>query len=213
MTEQEAIKNFQGENKILSQYAETKFQKAVFAKKIERNNIAIQALEKKIAKKPDEMMDLFGDIEYNCRVCGEIIEKNYYAYCPTCGQKLDWSEERMKKMNKEKVMKLLSEYAEKHTLSAECGSEYIMQDNQAQVDALELVSDIFDSMEEQNKGWIPVEERLPENGVRVLTCDNRKNMHVMRHYNFYKYPFNIGPEHEQYYMPKAWMPLPEPYKE
>ena len=46
MTEQEAIKNFQGENKILSQYAETKFQKAVFAKKIERNNMAIKALEK-----------------------------------------------------------------------------------------------------------------------------------------------------------------------
>lgn len=45
--------------------------------------------EKSVAEKPDEMMDLFGDIEYNCRACGEIIEKNYYAYCPTCGQKLD----------------------------------------------------------------------------------------------------------------------------
>ena len=33
-------------NKILSQYAESKFQKAVFAKKIERNNMAIKALEK-----------------------------------------------------------------------------------------------------------------------------------------------------------------------
>ena len=49
--------------------------------------------EKSLAEKPDEMMDLFGDIEYNCRVCGEIIEKNYYAYCPTCGQKIDWGEE------------------------------------------------------------------------------------------------------------------------
>ena len=112
MTEQEAIKNFQGENKILSQYAETKFQKAVFAKKIERNNMAIKALEK-----------------------------------------------------------------------------------------------------QRNNGWIPVDERLPEDGVRVLTCDNYKNMHVMRHYNFYEYPFCIGPEHERYYMPKAWMELPEPYKE
>lgn len=46
MTEQEAIENFKGENKILSQYAESKFQKEVFAKKIERNNIAIKALEK-----------------------------------------------------------------------------------------------------------------------------------------------------------------------
>ena len=93
MTEQEAIENFKGENKILSQYAETKFQKEVFAKKIERNNIAIKALEKQMPKKRDEMMGLFGDIEYNCRVCGQLIEKNYYAYCPTCGQKLDWGEE------------------------------------------------------------------------------------------------------------------------
>lgn len=46
--------------------------------------------EKSVAEKPDEMMDLFSDIEYNCRVCGQLIEKNYYAYCPTCGQRLDW---------------------------------------------------------------------------------------------------------------------------
>lgn len=46
MTEQEAVENFKGENKILSQYAESKFQKEVFAKKIERNNMAIKALEK-----------------------------------------------------------------------------------------------------------------------------------------------------------------------
>lgn len=58
----------------------------------------------------------------------------------------------MKKMNKEKVMELLSKYAEKHPLAAECGGEYIMQDDEAQVDALQLISDIFDSMEEQNKG-------------------------------------------------------------
>lgn len=74
--------------------------------------------------------------------------------------------------------------------------------------------EVLDEVEkEQNNEWIPVEERLPEDGVRVLTCDNYKNVHVMRHYNFYEYPFCIGPEHERYYMPKAWMPLPEPYKE
>lgn len=74
--------------------------------------------------------------------------------------------------------------------------------------------EVLDEVEkEHNNGWIPVDERLPEHGVRVLTCDNYKNVHVMRHYNFYEYPFCIGPEHERYYMPKAWMPLPEPYKE
>ena len=46
MKEQEAIVDLQGENKILSQYAESEFQKEIFAKRIERNNIAIKALEK-----------------------------------------------------------------------------------------------------------------------------------------------------------------------
>ena len=66
---------------------------------------------------------------------------------------------------------------------------------------------------QKDNGWIPVEEKLPEDGVIVLTCDNHENIHVMRHYNFYEYPFSIGPEHERYYMPKVWRPLPEPYKE
>lgn len=66
---------------------------------------------------------------------------------------------------------------------------------------------------QKDNGWIPVEEKLPKDGVKVLTCDNHENIHVMRHYNFYEYPFNIGPENERYYMPKVWMQLPEPYKE
>lgn len=78
-------------------------------------------------------------------------------------------------------------------------------------------SDVFEIVErlekQHNNGWIPVEEKLPEDGVIVLTCDNYENIHVMKHYNFYEYPFSIGPEHERYYMPKVWRPLPEPYKE
>ena len=41
---------------------------------------------------------------------------------------------------------LIKEYAQKHPLVLECGSEYIMQDDEAQVDALDLVCKIFDSM-------------------------------------------------------------------
>ena len=105
----------------------------------------------------------------------------------------------MKKMNKEKVMKLLSEYAEKHPLSAECGSEYIMQDNQAQVDALELVSDIFDSMEEQNKGWIPVDERLPDTNDYILLSFSNFTIPVVGRYETEKDDsgaFYIGDEVE-----------------
>ena len=46
MTEQEAIKNFQGENKTLSQYAETKFQKEVFAKKNRKKQHGNQGIGK-----------------------------------------------------------------------------------------------------------------------------------------------------------------------
>lgn len=46
----------------------------------------------------------------------------------------------------EEVMLLLANFIEKHPLAIECGSEYIMQNDKAQNDALELVCDIFDNM-------------------------------------------------------------------
>lgn len=42
------------------------------------------------------------------------------------------------------LLQLISEYADKHELTTECGSEYVYQDDEAQIDALELVADIFD---------------------------------------------------------------------
>lgn len=42
------------------------------------------------------------------------------------------------------VMRLIEEYAEKHPLALEIGSEYIAQDDKATVDALELIYKIFD---------------------------------------------------------------------
>lgn len=75
MTEQEAIENFKGENKILSQYAETKFQKEVFAKKIERNNIAIKALEimQELAKRNMTIEDLENYMQFE----DECVKKNF----------------------------------------------------------------------------------------------------------------------------------------
>ena len=49
--------------------------------------------------------------------------------------------------NTEEIMALLARYIEKHPLAVECGGEYIMQDDKAQEDALQLVCDIFDNME------------------------------------------------------------------
>lgn len=41
-------------------------------------------------------------------------------------------------------MDLIDGYAKKHNSAKECGSEYIYQSDEAQIDALELVADIFD---------------------------------------------------------------------
>ncbi|MCM1045269.1 MAG: hypothetical protein NC321_14805 [Clostridium sp.] len=44
----------------------------------------------------------------------------------------------------EKIMQLIEKYSQKHDLARECGGEYIYQNDQAQVDAINLVADIFD---------------------------------------------------------------------
>lgn len=46
----------------------------------------------------------------------------------------------------EEIMVLLAGFIEKHPTVVECGGEYIMQDDKAQEDALELVCNIFDNM-------------------------------------------------------------------
>ena len=47
-------------------------------------------------------------------------------------------------INIDKLKELILEYANTHELSVECGSEYIYQNDNAQVDALDLVCAIFD---------------------------------------------------------------------
>lgn len=93
MTEQEAIENFKGENKILSQYVESKFQKEVFAKKIERDNMAIKALEKQIAKKPIYSRLYATTPDMNCPVCNATLLTDEPNYCKRCGQKFNWGDE------------------------------------------------------------------------------------------------------------------------
>ena len=64
--------------------------------------IAIQALEKQIPKKPTYEGDgyapdgTFVFDEWLCPCCGKRYEVDYddYDYCPNCGQKLDWSDEK-----------------------------------------------------------------------------------------------------------------------
>lgn len=71
-------------------------------KRAEALDVAIQALEKQIPKKPI-MKQYFEDLEEEylcCPTCGEILtdripadNKTFYFHCMNCGQKFDWSDE------------------------------------------------------------------------------------------------------------------------
>ena len=65
-------------------------------KSVEHAKTAIKALEKQLPKKADIMDYVFDDINFRCPVCKSeyICEKEHeHFYCPTCGQKLDWTVE------------------------------------------------------------------------------------------------------------------------
>ncbi len=61
--------------------------------------------------------------------------------------------------------------------------------------------------------WISVNDRLPEEVGRYLTCDHSGNIHIHEHDPKAKYPFYVIPNSLRYYKPTHWMPLPEPPKE
>ena len=83
--------------------------------------------------------------------------------------------------------------------------------------------------EEKDDGWIPVEERLPEEeGWYQCTCSDKEiwNDDIVRDLHYYpgikefidniRYETNGLKNIEKYFWTKyvtAWQPLPEPYKE
>ena len=93
MTESEAIKEL---HKIRPRGG------IIQKKRADALDVAIQALEKQIAKKPI-MKQYFEDLEDEylcCPTCGEILtdripadNKTFYFHCMNCGQKFDWSDE------------------------------------------------------------------------------------------------------------------------
>ncbi len=64
-------------------------------------DMAIKALEKQVAKKPSfegDGYDPDGNLVYDtwiCPCCEKHYEVDYeeYDYCPSCGQKIDWSDQ------------------------------------------------------------------------------------------------------------------------
>ena len=101
MTESEAIEKMK--NMRLFMQIEDKNNDCKFTEDdYKANEMAIQALEKQIPKKPI-MKQYFEDLEDEylcCPTCGEILtdripadNKTFYFHCMNCGQKFDWSDE------------------------------------------------------------------------------------------------------------------------
>lgn len=91
MTESEAIEAIQFDLKIGGEIHSQVLRDAI--------DVAIQALEKQIPKKPLYIANLGGTALWLCPVCerriirSRRIIKSNLVYCHQCGQKLDWSEE------------------------------------------------------------------------------------------------------------------------
>lgn len=49
--------------------------------------IAVEAMEKQIPKKPKMPLDAY----WTCPICGRKVE-HQFEYCTSCGQAIDWSE-------------------------------------------------------------------------------------------------------------------------
>lgn len=87
MTPNEAIRRIKEHNEIHSK------KERGFAILITKAlDMAVEALEKQIPKKPD-----YEDYDAKCPVCGHEFENNVNdwgcSFCQGCGQKLDWSDE------------------------------------------------------------------------------------------------------------------------
>lgn len=93
MTESEAVEAIQFDLKIGGEIHSQVLRDAI--------DVAIQALEKQIPKKPTYDGDGYAPDgtfvwdEWICPCCGSRYEVEYddYDYCPDCGQKLDRSDE------------------------------------------------------------------------------------------------------------------------
>lgn len=91
MTEQEAIKRLEFLNDALN------FNRADSDESSCALQMAVEALEKQIAKKPIPKYGMYNTINrYKCPTCdNDYLGGGEYRYpcCEDCGQKLDWSDE------------------------------------------------------------------------------------------------------------------------
>ena len=89
MTEREAIEM------IIENYPKGGVISNHYTKVMEALDLALNALEKRIGRKPKtvELIESHERIYWNvCDKCGLEVESDF-EYCSECGQRIDWSEE------------------------------------------------------------------------------------------------------------------------
>lgn len=89
MTESEAIEKLKS-MRLFMQIEDEKNECKFAEDDYKANDMAIQALEKQIPKKPKKNTN--SNI-YFCPVCERKVAHNHALYCSGCGQKLDWRED------------------------------------------------------------------------------------------------------------------------
>ena len=101
---------------------------------------------------------------YRCSVCGNDFHyigiTGASDYCPDCGAEMinaavsrfDSKEAfNITKQSLVRIINIIKKYADEHELAIKRGGEYIMQNDEAQVDALDLVCNIFNILSEDNE--------------------------------------------------------------
>ena len=96
MTESEAVKEFKERLELIEKCYRGEVED--YKQALE---LGVKALEKQIPKKPVYEGDGYSDghLVYDtwiCPLCEKRYEVDYddYDYCPDCGQKIDWSDEK-----------------------------------------------------------------------------------------------------------------------
>ena len=75
---------------------------------------------------------------------------------------------------------------------------------------MEMVADYLIANGATVQKWIPVAERLPESGVRVIACGAKGGVFMIRATSIAGFGKVDGASSHRYYT--HWMPLPEPPK-
>lgn len=96
MTIEEAKKILEGE--LLAVTLESNVSKETQQKRLNEKfralNVALEAIDKQIPKKPLSGIDFMGNEFRICCDCSAIVQDGEWRanYCPACGQALDWGE-------------------------------------------------------------------------------------------------------------------------